>query len=600
MEEKQLDFNQPLLSVRRFSPKAASETEKKSRNRSNSSIRLPPLPAYKSDLKSGPVSHPGAVPFTWEQTPGRPKNEGKLPKLDIEQPPLTPNLPPGRASVEHQASGQVSKGSAISKSATKLKILREALQETDSSDSDNGDEAYQDAIDKLSTTESFLMNCSASGLSGLDDQETQPFGSFSSDQQARNFMIGRFLPAAKAIASGSPQYASRKPPVEQEEPRQVKEVVLLSRQRYSPLRQIVLSQHAQDIGEGESEDEDDNESDGSETNATKVCGLFPRLCFLNPLPELRMEGRVLSSAAYGMPAKSSTTHNGARKEHARTSHRENKSVYSQFGFREERAKNGIDRQRRGVSRLSACESIQGDLGRTSPVVEKTLYIDSVHKVKSHSNSSSSEMKGQTNHTLDPFETAIQDSGKCKKPSIVPRSSESLDLPFPCCLTKPLEHEIDLGKNLWVSSPKVAQCKKTLSDNSVISNQENFDGPIQNPAPWRRSRLAGDDLRSLLAAHSTDQECLKGINNGKTDPENQCQKRPDNQETNNLRLPLSLPSPKAPSESWLRRTLPTISSINVTTKIPAPLRIASNTAKHDPKWERIVKSSEELLRTIPED
>ncbi|KAK4255604.1 hypothetical protein QN277_008583 [Acacia crassicarpa] len=528
-EEKQLDFNQPFLSVRRYSPKVASEIEKKSKTRGNSLIRLLPLPDYKSDLKSGPVSHPGTVPFIWEHTPGRPKNEGKLPKLDVKQPPLTPNLPPGRASriVKHQDSDQVSKGSSISsKSATKQKILKELVQENDSYDSDDGDETYQDALDTLSTAESYSMNCSASGLSVLDDQEeTQPFGSFSSsDQRARDFMISRFLPAAKAIASESPQplYTSRKPPVAQEEPQ---EVVLISKQRYSPLRQIVLSQYAQDY----CEDEDGYEIDGSENNATKVCGIFPRFCFLNPLPELKMEGRVLSSAA---------THNGTRKEYARNSHREKKSVYSQFGFREEKV-------RTGSSKLSARESTEFDFGCAIPVVEKTLYVDSVHEVKSHS------IEGRSSESLLdlPF-TSYPDRSIDDIHMHITNHSNKIEL------TKPLEHEINnLDKNLWISSPKVAQCKKVLSDNSVMSNQENFDGTIQNPA------------------YSTVQECSKGVSNGKTDLETQGQKRQGNQEAINLRVPLSLPSPKAPSESWLKRTLTTISSSNVTAKIPAPSRIA---------------------------
>lgn len=318
MEEKQLDFNQPFLSVRRFSPKVASETERKNKTiRKNSSIRSLPFPSYKSELKSGPISHPGNVPFIWEHTPGRPKNEGQKLQtlLGIKQPPITPpNLPPGRVTKD---SDQVSKGTgSISKSATKKKILKEMMQENDSSNSDDDeDEAYQDALDTLSTSESYFMNCSASGLSVKDDQEeTQSFGSFSSDQHARDFMIGRFLPAAKAMASVSPPYASRKALVRQEEPGHVEEVVVVRRQRYSPIRQIILSQYAQDIGEGEGEDEDDTESDGCENIATKVCGLFPRLCFLNPFPELRMEGRVLSSAAYGIQAKSSTTYNGTGKE----------------------------------------------------------------------------------------------------------------------------------------------------------------------------------------------------------------------------------------------------------------------------------------------
>ncbi|XP_054811880.1 uncharacterized protein LOC129313068 [Prosopis cineraria] len=340
-----------------------------------------------------------------------------------------------------------------------------------------------------------------------------------------------------------------------------------------------------------------------------------------------MKDRVLSSAAHGMQAKSSTTHSGARKEHAITSNKEKKSVYSKFGFGEEKVKNGIDQQRRGSSKLSAFESTQCGFRCASPVVEKTLYIDYVHKDKLHSNSSSSAMKGQTNHTWDPFKTSIKDSGNCKKISIDPKISESLDLPFNCCpcrssndvqmhvtnhsnklelekqsSTEPLEHEIDSAKNSAISNPQVAQCSKTLSDNLVIRNQENFDGPVQNPASWRGSRLAGDvevDLKSLVAARSTDQECSKRVSDGRTDLENQCQKRLGNQDEINLRLSFSLLSPKAPSDSWLKRTLPIISSSNAIAKIPACCRI-TNTATHDPKWERIVRSSEELLTPIPED
>lgn len=232
-------------------------------------------------------------------------------------------------------------------------------------------------------------------------------------------------------------------------------------------------------------------------------------------------------------------------QHARSSHREKKSVYSQFGFREEKVKNETDPQRGGSKKLSAFESNQSDYGCACPVVEKTLYIDSVHEVESSSNSSSSAMKGQDNHSWDPLETTIKDRRS---------SGPLLDLPFTCCpdksnndtqthitchsnkieLTKPLEQEIDLDKDLVISIPKVAQWKKTLLDNSVISNQEAI----------------------------------------------------------NLRLPLSLPSPKAPTESWLKKTLPTISSSHVTAKILVLGRTANNNATtHDPKWERIVKSSE---------
>lgn len=324
MEEKQLDFNQPLLSVRRFSPKVAFETDNE-RKTNDVLVRLPPLPAYKSDFTSGPVSHPGTVPFMWEQSPGRPKAESKLLTTRVvEQPPITPNLPPGRVLMaKQQDSNKVSKGLPVTQSrtgstvsnsqnVTKHASPKEVMQEKANSDSDDEDEAYHDALDTLSRTESFVMNCSVSGLSELDDQELQPSQSSSRDQ-ARSFMIGRFLPAAKAIASGTPQYTSRQvKEVVNRQPRQVKEVVnrqprqvkeVVNRQRDSPHRQLFLSNYLQNIGGEQSEDEDDNYN-GSENYATKVCGLFPRFCLLNPIPGLRMEDRVLRSPAHGMQAKS--------------------------------------------------------------------------------------------------------------------------------------------------------------------------------------------------------------------------------------------------------------------------------------------------------
>ncbi|TKY66761.1 dentin sialophosphoprotein isoform X1 [Spatholobus suberectus] len=196
MEEKQLDFNQPLLSVRRISSTVASENDNKSKP-DKSLPKLPPLPFYKSELKSGPVSNPGTVPFVWEKTPGRPKNEGKLQMLAVERPSVAPKLPPGRVlKVERQDSDKVPKGASVTQSktgigvsdsqrvasldnkVTKHESLKEVIEEKASSGSDDGDETYLDALDTLSRTESFFMSCSVSGLSEWDDQEVQPSGDF--------------------------------------------------------------------------------------------------------------------------------------------------------------------------------------------------------------------------------------------------------------------------------------------------------------------------------------------------------------------------------------------------------------------------------------
>ncbi|KAL8196828.1 hypothetical protein R6Q57_024442 [Mikania cordata] len=82
MEGKRLNFNRPLISVRRFSPTLAG-SRKEARRKNETS--------YKSEWHSGPLRNPGTVPFEWEQTPGRPKDETKTQK-----PHDVPNPPPGR------------------------------------------------------------------------------------------------------------------------------------------------------------------------------------------------------------------------------------------------------------------------------------------------------------------------------------------------------------------------------------------------------------------------------------------------------------------------------------------------------------------------
>ncbi|KAJ1441839.1 hypothetical protein SESBI_01040 [Sesbania bispinosa] len=681
MEEKQLDFNQPLLSVRRFSSEVASENDNK-RKTDKSSAKLPPPPSYRSELKSGPVSNPGTVPFVWEKTPGRPKNESKLQTQAVERPFITPKLPPGRVlKVEQQDFDKVPKGKSVTQSriestvsdsqsvasldnkVTKHESQKEVIQEKESSGSDDEDETYLDALDTLSRTESFFMNCSVSGLSEWDDQEVQPSKSFSTDQQARDFMIGRFLPAAKAMASETPQvhYNSRKPHVKQEQPRQVRKAVTGAKSR--PLDQKwqkVLPHYAQDIGREESEDESDD--DRSENYAPKVCGLFPRFCLLNPIPGLRMEDRILNSAVHGVQGKSIASHRRTAKVDARTASYGKKSLNSQSGFTKEKdflgvpekSKHEIEPHRRGCSRSSAYERTQLDSSCESPVVEKTLYVDSVHKVKS-SSSCYSEMKGPTNNKGDDFETLRKDSSIEKNPSIDSSVEDSKHLgivdekaalqpkssvPLDSCLlvssgklsddmqiemtnhsdkmysekqvlTKPGYQGSNLDHDLVaISSPEMVECKKIESESKVSSCKESSDGLIQNPVSSRNLKLTSElefDLKSQQATKLVDQECThgsrenpsvlassKGVGNRKIDSQNQLPMKLRHGETSDassLKLPLALPLPKAPSESWLKRTLPTVPSRNISSRsnLAANIHAPTQTPK-DPKWEIIVKSS----------
>ncbi|KAG6419455.1 hypothetical protein SASPL_121677 [Salvia splendens] len=71
MVEKKLNFNQPILSVRKYSPKGGLNIVDK---REGLTI-IHWLPPHRPEANSGPTSNPGSVPFLWEQSPGRPKEE---------------------------------------------------------------------------------------------------------------------------------------------------------------------------------------------------------------------------------------------------------------------------------------------------------------------------------------------------------------------------------------------------------------------------------------------------------------------------------------------------------------------------------------------
>ncbi|KAG4933424.1 hypothetical protein JHK87_047426 [Glycine soja] len=171
--------------MRSFSSTLASETDHKGKS-DNSLARLPLPPAYKLELNSVPERNAGNVPFEWEKAPRRPKDESKLQTQDFEKPPFTSNFLLGRVSkTKQQSLAETRTGSTLSNSQSVASLDKKATKhskaetrEKESSGSNDGDKAYEDARDSLSRTESFFMSCSVSGLSGWDEQEVQPFGSF--------------------------------------------------------------------------------------------------------------------------------------------------------------------------------------------------------------------------------------------------------------------------------------------------------------------------------------------------------------------------------------------------------------------------------------
>ncbi|XP_016481115.2 uncharacterized protein LOC107802180 [Nicotiana tabacum] len=305
MEKKQLDFNAPLLSVRKISSSLSPH------ERANKKIieRAPPnrqqsLPVKKSDWELSEVTKPVAVPFMWEQIPGRRKgNNDARANLRVEC-SSSPRLPPGRLPETIRFySGERPRAQNIYKSpaeglpwidhAALLDSLVESIYTR--GDRESEDDAYSDAPETLSPTESLSLDCSVSGLSGHQSSDSKPSGTFSIDSQTRDFMMSRFLPAAKAVVLETPQYVQKKQvPVSTEQPKPVpvERKPTVKRMESKPVS--YYSGYPDDVG---SEIEDDV-SENQHKRPSKGWKFFPRicvknsLCLLNPLPGLKVKTHV--------------------------------------------------------------------------------------------------------------------------------------------------------------------------------------------------------------------------------------------------------------------------------------------------------------------
>ncbi|TVU35053.1 hypothetical protein EJB05_16921, partial [Eragrostis curvula] len=171
------------------------------------------------------------------------------------------------------------------------------------------EEWFSDALDTLSRTESLTMNCSVSGLSGALDRAP------GADPGARGFMMDRFLPAAHAVAVGSPQYTFRKAGAaagatgnsgrEHARAAAVKAGTGNGDDRTRRAPEQLPQQHLppnylscsypRRLEHDEEEEDDDDDYDVHSTRgfSAKGCGLLPGLCvktslmLLNPVPAMK-------------------------------------------------------------------------------------------------------------------------------------------------------------------------------------------------------------------------------------------------------------------------------------------------------------------------
>lgn len=579
MEDKQLNFNQPLLSVRRNSSIVASCKDDMIRSHSDSigrKLNIPQPPHFKSELKSGPVSNPGVVPFFWEQIPGKPKDEVK-PEADHTSERPVPKLPPGRTLVANQWNSENGAGSFNSSKAV-------VVDDDHYESADEGD-VFLDALDTLSRTQSSVfLNCS---VSNLDEPEGRPSPeTFSTDPQTREFMINRFLPAAKAMASEMisdiPQYAPKKlqAEVQEQSTRQLKKVVKPDRQ---PQKQYAHSSarlyyQPHDYEEG-SDDDDYNHED-----PVKACGLLPRFCFrssfglLNPLPGMSVRTRVPKPLGSRMQTRSSCAglcsgvENGESEKKltfkSNNQRPEGSSLYKLLNSDVSANHNkppqtnasidasGLPKKAcKSFRELMAAEDSSVQEDSDNRVAEKNLYVDTVHKLESPiPKSSSPEVKGT-------FEILV--TNRVKKH-----------------LVDHFQDDAEKLTSVDEEAKIMPVVQETSNINSLSTTDELNSKPGRKPgnAYGQEQQYYEETITPVKAAdNEVDEGLLKQDRTVK----------PENPHGQFKEFPVPPPLPKSPSDSWLFRTLPSLSTKNSAFHSNQG---TGNPRNQAPKWETIVKTT----------
>ncbi|KAL8460672.1 hypothetical protein ACS0TY_031479 [Phlomoides rotata] len=647
MEKRQLDLNAPLLSARRFqSPTNSSELVKRRVvEKPLLSSRQQSLPVNKSDWECDEVTKPAAIPFHWEQIPGRPKDEVGSHSHTPDEPSNTPRLPPGRVSnASRHDSGEIPKlppgrvsgplrcyssgdqnifrpqveSFNFSDHASLLEKLNESLKCRDESDSESGDEAFSDALDTLSLSESWSLNYSVSGISGYQSSGVKPSGTFCIDAQTRDFMMNRFLPAAKAAVVETPKNAVKKPSAfKEQQPKQVKKAV--SGEMKPSVKQYSsdhLPYYSQYIDNVESEDEE-QESIAPVKKSGKAWGFLPRgmiprfcvknsLCLLNPLPSMKPKSRPPSPAPREVRRMSRNAHSGPldkipsqviqkKRFHSGLLSRESTDDSNEF-FNSRvsplrRYRSGSISPYRNESPKSPFREGAGFLG-----VPKEVENFNANKIASSrrmfkalqdvSRNQISEQRG-SDPTGDPEEKTVYIDYVKKKdfPRLMPSCTKA-------------EQVVDtFGERSKVFKDnhivKFDPDKSSMKEGKKQSHKFGSTDKVPRSAHVSKLRHVADTTEDIKQNSTLHQEsrALEVLSDAKSGPKEEQKQELDLPS----KSPLAPPLPKSPSESWLWRTMPSITLGNpfANSRRSSPIRQKKQGQKGsaaNTKWETIVKSS----------
>ncbi|XP_038894811.1 uncharacterized protein LOC120083223 [Benincasa hispida] len=648
MEERKLNFNAPLMSVRRFS-KAASSLAKVNEKKSENShfSRRSTFPVSRPQFNLDQVTEPVAVPFHWEQIPGRAKNDSgsASPEVQLPHPPertcSTPRLSFNKYSLEmeacHQDECEASSSSAIvvRLESTKARDARSLASENDDNDDDDDDDDdFSDARETLSLTGSFSVNnCSVSGISGCNGPMVKPSGTFRTDPQTRDFMMSRFLPAAKAMVLEPAKYSLKKKLVAVEQPRHVKKVMSENR-RTSPIKQLestLLLQYGEDEVHGvdevdEESDSVDDEYDNSGNISARGCGLIPNICFknslglLNPVPGMRIRTDASVSLNNKVGGSSRTMHHSHSQKinkHAWDAAYKQKSeaavgspklpeVKDKWTGESKHFPSSTDVQMRGRSspfRYSrAASPFRSEASRPTcrkqPVVVPK-EVDIISRSKGDIDFHDTPSIRATKHGVDMASTLIEKILYIDTASVAETNS-----PFNSThLDDEKKSDRSSGKNETAFEARVMEESTTVEPSFLEIKCLTLveEGRLEREAAESKMKDAIDDGPNV--GHELYIEDHAGYANlGTADEEDYSKANyqlvkvedPANAIVTSVISSQPPPLPKSPSESWLWRTLPSVSSkkllagSNLGSKFyqkPQSPRTSAST-----KWETIVKSS----------
>ncbi|RLN25360.1 uncharacterized protein C2845_PM07G23640 [Panicum miliaceum] len=578
-------------------------------------------PRYKPDLKSGPVRHPGAVPFVWEQRPGQPKSV----RTRRAAPPTPPREEVGGgggtpyhdalADLDLQAlHGAADRGSRAAPASHEVVAVEARKQEAVSvaavlrkphGDGEEEEERFSDALDTLSRTESFAMNCSVSGLSGAVDSGP------GAGPEARGLMMDRFLPAAQAVAVGSPQYtfrkaggtsnsgcdhaharaAAAKASAGSGDDRMRRAPVQLPYQHLPPNYLSCAYPRCEEHEEEDEEDDDDYDVHSTRGFSAKGCGLLPGLCvktsllLLNPMPAMkrskaqgRGRGRQFPSKGRGQMAQSPLARSSQNKQLGCDSNGQSWEDVYKHKLEQKYLGQGEDGRSKVTSESNHLtfwsDSQTGDgsspyhpsiAGGMSPyrnyaVMSPSSKANVSSRIgdrddkESRSNGSGSLGRDHDRTSLVGSDhSSFKGSSSMSSGPDVAGHEDSMDHhgdtdSETCHLGVLVDTRAALNANMCDSQPGGQQI---VGKNSIVKDQVN-DPLTEKISEVREPTFPLDDRKDLT--HDANQEVPSHLE--------------DNNVTRKEIIPLQsllpLPVPKSPSESWLSRTLP-----SVTNKPPPP-------------------------------